>query len=91
MTPVFSGFRSAPGVGDVEFLQERRHQDRVTYNVTIVHVPLICQAPVCLQRVLRVVGSSKLLQAAKAGSWLTPAFWLRGLLAIAVVLKGRQH
>ena len=36
--------RSDSGVGDVECLQGRRHQDRATHNVTIVHVPLICQA-----------------------------------------------
>ena len=33
--------RSDFGVGDVKLLQEERHQDRVTHDVTIVHVPLI--------------------------------------------------
>ena len=35
--------RSDSGVGDIEILQEGRHQDRVTHNVTVAHVPLICQ------------------------------------------------
>ena len=50
-------FRSNFGIGDLEFLQVRRHQDRVTQNVAVVHVPQVRQASVFLQRVLRVVGS----------------------------------
>ena len=42
------------GVGDVEFLQERRHQDRVTHGVAVMHVPQVCQASFLLQRFLRV-------------------------------------
>ena len=64
--------RSDSGVGDIEILQKRQHQDWVTHNVTIVHVPLICQASVFLQRVLRVVGTGELFLAAKleVGSFL---------------------
>ena len=36
------GLSSDSGIGDVEFLQRRQHQDWVTHkNVTVVHVPLI--------------------------------------------------
>ena len=59
MTSVSSGFRSAPT------LQKRQHQGWVTHDVTVVHVPLICQASFFVQRVPRVVGSGKLLRAAK--------------------------
>ena len=52
---------SGSGVGDVEILQERRHQDRVTHNVAVIRVPLIRQASAFLHRVLRVVGTDKLL------------------------------
>ena len=34
------------GVGGVKFLQEGRHQDRVTHDVTVIHVPQVCQASV---------------------------------------------
>ena len=63
---------SDSGVGDIEFLQERRHQDRETHDVAIIHMPQVCQASVFLQRVLRVVCSGKLLRAAKleVGSFL---------------------
>ena len=57
--------RSDSGVGDVEFLQERRHRDRVTHDVTIVHVLLICQASAFLQRMLRVVGTGEIFWATK--------------------------
>ena len=43
--------------------QERRHQDRVTHSVTIVHVPQVRQASIFLQRVPRVVGSGELSRA----------------------------
>ena len=39
-------FRSDSGVGDVENQQERRHQDRVTHDVAVVHVPQVRQASV---------------------------------------------
>ena len=42
-------------VGQVEFQQEGRHQEGVTQNVTIVHVPSVRKASVFLQRVTRVV------------------------------------
>ena len=57
--------RSDLGVGDVEFLQEGRHQDRVTHDVVVIHVPQVCQARGTWQRMLRVVGTGKLFQAAK--------------------------
>ena len=55
----FSDFR----IGVVEPLSERRHQDRVTHSVTIVHVPQLRQASIFLQRVPRVVGTSEFSKA----------------------------
>ena len=57
--------RSNFGVGDVKFLQEGRHQDRVTHDVAVIHVPQVCQASIFLQCMLRVVGIGKLFWAAK--------------------------
>ena len=51
----FGHLRSNLGVGDVEFLQAGRHQDWVTHNVTIVHVPQVRQASILLQHVPRIV------------------------------------
>ena len=53
-------FQRGSFIGVVEFMQVRRHQDRVTHDVTIIHVPLIRQASIFLQRVPRVVGSGEL-------------------------------
>ena len=64
-----------PCVSDVEVLKERWHQDWVTHDVTVIHVPLIRRAFAFLQRVLWVVGTGELLWATKTGSWLTPAVW----------------
>ena len=52
--------RSDPGVGDVEVLQKRQHQDCVAHGVTVVHVPLVRQAHVSPQRVPRVMSTSEL-------------------------------
>ena len=43
-TVALSGFplRTDFGVGNVKFLQERRHQDRVTHDVAVIHVPQFC-------------------------------------------------
>ena len=48
------------GIGDVELLQVRRHQDRVTQNVTVVYVPQVRQAPhLFLQRTPRMANFSR--------------------------------
>ena len=60
--------RSDFGVGDVEFLQARRHQDWVTQNVTIVHVPKVRQASILLQHAPRIVGSGEFLWATQQKS-----------------------
>ena len=52
--------RSDSGVGDVEILQKRQHQDWVAHDVTVFHVPLIRQASVFLQHVLGIMGTSVL-------------------------------
>ena len=82
--------RSDSGVGDIEILQEGRHQDRVTHDGAVIRVPQFCQASVFLQRMLRVVGSGELLgpPSWKLADFCIMAAWL---LAIAVVLKVRQH
>ena len=46
-------------IGVVEFLQVRRHQDRVTHNVTIVHVPPVRQASFFLQSTTWIVSSGE--------------------------------
>ena len=68
---VFIGFRSAPnsGIGNVEFLQKRQHQDWMAHDVTVVHVPLICQASILLQRTLRIMGSGVFFMGSPAGSF----------------------
>ena len=71
---------SDSGVGDGEILQKRQHQDWVTDDVTVVHVPKVRQASVRLQHMLRVMGTSKLFLGHQAGSVLT-AISLQGLLA----------
>ena len=45
---------SDPGVGNVEALKKRKHQDWVTHDVTVFHVPVVRQASVFLAE--RVVG-----------------------------------
>ena len=53
-----SGFRSCAWVC-------KFHAAHQSDNVTVIHVPRVCQASVFLQRMLRVVGTSKLFGAAK--------------------------
>ena len=59
--------RSDFGVVNIDFLQEGRHQDRVTHNVTVIHVPQLRQATVFLQRMPQVVFT--LFPGSLAGSW----------------------
>ena len=49
--------RSDSDIGNVEVVQKGQHQDWVTHDVTVVTVPLIRQASVLLQRVLRIMGT----------------------------------
>ena len=45
--------RSDFGVGNVDVLQKKYHQDRVTHDVAVIHVPQVSQASVFLQRMRR--------------------------------------
>ena len=56
---------SDPGIGSVEVLERRQHQDWVTHNVAIVRVTLICQDSVFLQHVPRVMSTSELFRPTK--------------------------
>ena len=42
-------FRSNFGIGVIEFVQVKRHQDGVTHDVTIIHVPKVRQTSLLLQ------------------------------------------
>ena len=53
------------GIGNVEVLQKRQRQDCVAHDVTVVHVPLICQASVFLQPVPHVTSTSELFRSTK--------------------------
>ena len=60
---------SDSGIGNVDVLQKMQHQDRVAHFVTVVHVPLVRQASVLLQRVLRIMGTGVLFWATKLEVW----------------------
>ena len=45
-TFLWCSFRSNVRVGVLQLRQERRHQDRVTLDVTIIHAPQVCQATI---------------------------------------------
>ena len=61
MTSVFSwiALRSNFGVGGIEFQQVGWHQDRVTHNVTFVHVPKVREASASTCRVISSGGFLK--------------------------------
>ena len=51
---------SDSGLGNVEVLGKRQHQDWVAHDVTIVLVPLVCQASAFLKHVPRIMSTCEL-------------------------------
>ena len=88
-----SGYRADLGhvlhrIGVVEFLQARRYQDRVTHDVTIIHVPQVRQVSFFFCNTCRDSGEFSKATLLEVGSFLQPdcAFCLS-----AIFLKGHQH
>ena len=77
-------------LGAVEFMHVRRHQGRVTLDVTIIHVPQVRQASIFLQSMSWIVSSGEFFRSnqLKIGDSLHPdcVFSLQG----AACLRGRQ-
>ena len=77
-------------VGSIKFLQVGRHQDGVTEDVTIVDVPLICQATIFLWGVSRVISSDVLCRPTQLKMLDSSASCLRALPAAVVLPMGHR-
>ena len=59
--------RSDSGSGNVEVLKKRLHQDSVTQDVTVIHLAVVRQASVLLQRMPWVMSTGELFWPTKLG------------------------